>query len=182
MSDLLLSTLSKVILPTIAIVALLFAARRRKLSLVEDLGFRTPNVIAAAGFFLLWLLLVIAEELLTSSIEGVKPKQWPDYAMYIVVLRIVAIGILGPISEELAFRGFLMAWLKRTRLGVYGAIILTSAIWAAIHIQYVPLLLLLIFVDGLVLGFARHVSRSIYVPIAMHIAGNLFSIWQSLSH
>jgi membrane protease YdiL (CAAX protease family) len=41
--------------------------------------------------------------------------------------------------------------------------------------------MLMIFVDGIVLGLARHFSGSLYVPIAMHMLGNLFSIAQSLA-
>ena len=43
-------------------------------------------------------------------------------------------------------------------------------------------LMLLIFVDGRVPGAACHLCRSMWVPIVMHIAGNLFSINQSLAH
>ena len=42
--------------------------------------------------------------------------------------------------------------------------------------------MLLIFVDGRVPGAACHLCRSIWVPIVMHIAGNLFCISQSLAH
>ena len=85
-----------------------------------------------------------------------------------------------PIAEELALRGFLLPWLRNTRLGVWDAIAVCAALWSATHVQYAPALLL-IFVDGLMLGAARHVCRSIWVPIVMHIAGNLFSISQSLA-
>lgn len=184
MPDLLLSTLSKVLLPALGIGALLFAAKRRKMSLTEDIGFKVPKLVPTLGFLLLWVVLIAVEELLSSAIGGASPKPWPDYALHIVLLRVLAIGVLGPIAEEIAFRGLLMSWLKSwlkgTRLAVYGAILVSSALWSVVHIQYAPILMLLIFVDGVVLGAARHFSRSIYVPIAMHIAGNLFSIWQSL--
>jgi membrane protease YdiL (CAAX protease family) len=74
----------------------------------------------------------------------------------------------------------LLGVLRRTRLGIFGAIALTAALWAAIHMQYEPATLALIFIDGLVLGAARHYTRSLYLPIFMHVIGNLFSIWQSL--
>ncbi|OYT90938.1 MAG: hypothetical protein CFE43_15715 [Burkholderiales bacterium PBB3] len=180
MPDLLLSTLSKVVLPALGIGALLFAAKRRKMSLTEDIGFKVPKLVPALAFLLLWVVLIAVEELLSSAIGGASPKPWPDYALHIVLLRVLAIGVLGPIAEEIAFRGLLMSWLKGTRLAVYGAILVSSALWSVVHIQYAPILMLLIFVDGVVLGAARHFSRSIYVPVAMHIAGNLFSIWQSL--
>jgi CAAX amino terminal protease family. len=35
----------------------------------------------------------------------------------------------------------------------------------------------LIFVDGLLLGAARYRTKSVYVPIAMHLLWNLYAIW-----
>jgi membrane protease YdiL (CAAX protease family) len=181
MADPLLSTLSKVALPAIGIAAMLFAARRRNMSFTADLGFARPRLVPALAFFVSWLVLIAAEEWGAASIDGASPKPWADHSTAIVLLRILAIGVLGPIAEELAFRGLLLSWLRNTRLGVWGAIAVCAAVWSAIHVQYTPALLLLIFVDGLVLGAARHVCRSIWVPIVMHIAGNLFSIGQSLA-
>ncbi|MEQ1686205.1 MAG: CPBP family intramembrane glutamic endopeptidase [Burkholderiaceae bacterium] len=181
MADPLLPTLSKLAFPALGIAAMLFAARRRKLSFSADLGFAWPKPLATLAFLVLWAGLIAAEEWLSASIDGATPKPWADHAPLIVLLRVVAIGVLGPVAEELAFRGFLLAWLRQTRLGVWGAIVVCAALWSALHVQYAPALLLLIFVDGLVLGAARHLCRSLWVPIVMHVAGNLFSISQSLA-
>ena len=176
MNDYLLPTLAKVLIPAVGIGLMALVVAKKKLSFSEDIGFRLPAAAGAVGFFVLWLVLIAAEESLAPSV----PKPWREYPMGIVVLRILAIGILGPIAEEFAFRGILMSALRRTAIGAYGAILVTAALWAAIHTQYELPVLALLFLDGIVLGLARHVTRSIYVPIAMHITGNLFSIWQSL--
>ena len=165
----------------LGIAAMLFAARRRGMSLADDIGLRKPRWIPAAGFLVAWLVLIAAEEWVLRSIGGVEVKVWPTYATVILILRILAIGVLGPIAEELAFRGLLMAWLSRSRFGVYGAIVVCAAIWSVIHVQYAPVLLTIIFIDGIVLGLARNFTRSIYIPMAMHMVGNLFSIYQSLT-
>ena len=181
MPDLLLATLPKVILPAAAIGVMLFAARKRKLLLAEDLGLRLPKPAASVLFLVLWICLVALEEWLTRSIDGAQAKPWPVYPAYIVALRVLAIGLLGPVAEELAFRGLLFALLRRTRLGVIGAIVVAAVLWSLIHLQYSPVLLLVIFVDGIALGAARYFSGSLYLPIAMHVLGNLFSIAQSLA-
>jgi membrane protease YdiL (CAAX protease family) len=178
MPGLLLPTLAKAAIPAVAIGVILFVAKRRRLSFREDLGLRMPLLKPAVLFLFLWGGLVAAEELIAGSAGQAKP--WPEYTTGILLLRILAIGLLGPIAEELAFRGVLLGALRRTRLGIYGAIALTAAVWASIHMQYEPATLALIFIDGLVLGAARHYTRSLYVPIFMHVMGNLFSIWQSL--
>jgi membrane protease YdiL (CAAX protease family) len=181
MSDLLLTTLPKVLLPAFAIAIMLFAAKRRGLSPGEDLGLRTPDWKFAAIFLALWFCLIALEEVITQGAAGTEIKIWPSYPAAILLLRILAIGFLGPIAEELVFRGFLLRILGRTWIGSYGAILVTAALWSVVHMQYAPIVLGLIFIDGVMLGLARHFTRSLYVPIVMHVLGNLFSIYQSLS-
>jgi membrane protease YdiL (CAAX protease family) len=181
MSDLLLSTLPKVLLPAFAIGLMLFVARRRGLSPRDDLGLQAPHWGFAAIFAVLWLCVMAFEEYLTRDMPGNEVKLWPSYPAAILVLRIVAIGFLGPIAEELAFRGFVMRVIGRSRAGIPGAILISAALWSAMHLQYAPITLGLIFIDGIMLGLARHFAKSLYVPIVMHVLGNLFSIYQSLS-
>lgn len=181
MNDLLLSTLSKILLPAFAIAVMLFAARRRRLSYGGDLGLRAPEPKPAFLFLVLWVCLMIFEEYVTQAVDGAQAKPWPVYPTYIVFLRVLAIGLLGPIAEELAFRGVLMGWLCRTRIGFYGAIFVAATLWSVVHFQYAPVVMLIISIDGIVLGMARHFSKSLLVPITMHIMGNCFSIYQSVA-
>lgn len=182
MTNDLLPTLMKAAIPAAGIALMLFAAHRNRLSLAGDVGFQAPKVVTAILFLLLWVMLIALEEWLAGSIADTHPKSWAGYSTGIVVLRILAIGVLGPIAEEIAFRGLLMALLRRTQLRIYGAILISAALWSCMHFDYSPILLAIIFLDGIALGFARHITRSIYVPIAMHIIGNCFSIYQSLSY
>lgn len=52
-----------------------------------------------------------------------------------------------------------------------------AAVWAAIHLDVSSSIVVLFFGAGLLLGAARWKTGSIYVPIAMHIAWNLFAVW-----
>lgn len=176
-----MTTLPKVLMPAFAIGLMLFVAKRRGLSYADDLGLRPPVWKFAALFLAGWIGLIGLEELATAGMPGTEIKPWPAYPPLILVLRILAIGILGPVAEEMVFRGFLMRLLGSTRLGIAGAIVITAALWSVIHLQYAPLLLSIIFIDGLVLGMARHFTGSLYVPITMHVLGNCFAIYQSLS-
>jgi len=84
----------------------------------------------------------------------------------------LGIAVMAPLFEEIFFRGFLYTGWSRTVMGGIGAAILTSGIWALIHIQYSPFIIGWIFVFGLVLCLARAVTGSIWVPIIMHIFNN----------
>ena len=99
MSEYLLPTLIKVFVPAIGIGLITLVAKKKKLSFSDDLGFAIPVISATALFLVLWLALIAVEEVLQQS----APKAWKDYPSGIIALRILAIGLLGPIAEELAF-------------------------------------------------------------------------------
>ena len=58
--------------------------------------------------------------------------------------------------------------------------VVCAAEWAAMHVQYDWRTMAMIFAAGLVLGVAREKSCSTFVPIVLHVLGNLYSIAQSL--
>jgi membrane protease YdiL (CAAX protease family) len=85
------------------------------------------------------------------------------------VLLWIAIVIVAPIYEEAFFRGFMYTGFVNTRIGVAGTVILTSFVWTALHsVQYGIYQLITLFFIGLILGFARHRTGSLWVPIIMH--------------
>jgi membrane protease YdiL (CAAX protease family) len=85
----------------------------------------------------------------------------------------LAIVILGPLSEELLFRGFLLKGFAASFMGPIAAVVLTSGLWAGIHTQYDPYDMANIFCDGLLLGAARLMTGSLLVPLLLHALVNL---------
>jgi len=79
-----------------------------------------------------------------------------------------AIVVAAPIFEELFFRGFLLSGLVSTFVKPIGAIIITSLLWSAIHIQYELYIVVAIFILGLILGFARIKTNSVLLTIGLH--------------
>ena len=175
-------TLLKVAGPVAGIVLVLIIARLRKLSLRDDLGFRWPPPRQTALWIVFWIAWMAVAEALINLFGMPDPEPWnAGYPALVIALRILAIGIVGPISEEMIMRGMILWRLRRTPLGDYGAIVLVAALWAVVHTQYGLALITLIFLNGLILGLARVRTRSLWVPILLHILANLFSIWQSLN-
>ncbi|MGH8061267.1 MAG: CPBP family glutamic-type intramembrane protease [Pseudoxanthomonas sp.] len=181
MASLLLSTLLKIALPAATAGLVLFAARKRGLSWRNDLGFKAPKPAAWLFWLALWVGWVVLGEFLGSHFGLEQAKAWPQYPLPIVLLRIVAIGMVGPLAEETLMRGLLLHLLRRTFLGVWGAVAVAATAWAAMHYAYGMGTVMLIVADGLILGIARYRSGSLWVPISMHMLGNLFSISQSLA-
>lgn len=174
------STLLKVALPVFVIGVIVLAARRRGLDLRDAFAWRRPSVASFAAWLAVWIAWMAATEALGATFGIAQPRPWPPMAPLLVGLRIAAIGVLGPLAEELLFRGLLYFRLSRTKLGELGSVVVIAAIWAAIHFQYDLPTVAFVFADGIVLGLARRQSHSIATPAAMHVLGNLFSIYQSL--
>lgn len=179
--SLLASTLFKLLVPAAAIVVALTVYRRRQPTWRADLGLGPPRPAVLAGWLAGWLVWIAISEAIINSFGLSQAKAWPDYPLGIVILRILALGVTGPILEEVVVRGILLDRLRRTRLQWGGAIAVTAVAWAAVHVQYDPASLALITVDGIILGVARWRGGSLWIPIAMHVVGNLISVGQSLT-
>jgi hypothetical protein len=88
-------------------------------------------------------------------------------------LLILAIAVVGPIAEEVVFRGVLLPWMGG-HLSPAWAIILTSGFFAILHSHY-GLRMFAIFAIGVVLGWARYRSGGLKIPILLHITVNAAS-------
>jgi membrane protease YdiL (CAAX protease family) len=87
-----------------------------------------------------------------------------------------AVVVVAPLIEELFFRGFLFEGLRDSWMGPTGAVLVTSLAWAAIHMQYEILQIVVIGTLGILLGIAKLKTRSLYIPIAMHTFNNLLAM------
>lgn len=87
----------------------------------------------------------------------------------------LSLVVAAPAVEEVYFRGFLFVGLSRSRLGVVGAIFLTSLGWSLLHTQYGWYEIATIFVEGIVLGILRVKTRSLWSPLIMHMFANLIA-------
>jgi membrane protease YdiL (CAAX protease family) len=90
----------------------------------------------------------------------------------------VAFVLVAPIFEEIFFRGFLFRGLANSFFGTVGAIIITSAIWASIHLQYDDYYIGMIFTWGLIFGYVRHKTNSIFIPVFLHMMANSIAVFQ----
>ncbi len=180
MDPLLRGTLVKLAIPLFVIALVLVVSRRRGIDWDQGLGLNRPRARDLMVWVGVWAVWVAISEWLINTLGMDQAKAWPDYPATIVALRILAIGIAGPVSEELVMRGLVFDRVSRSRLGQKGAIVLCAVAWSLMHVQYGWKTLILIAIDGLILGVARVRSRSVTVPIVMHVLGNLFSIAQSL--
>ncbi|MEX2495891.1 MAG: CPBP family intramembrane glutamic endopeptidase [Woeseia sp.] len=125
-------------LVAVPMVALLNLAMQWLMQWLADAPFRNPQIefLAPAGF------------------------SWTAFAG-----MLFAAAIVGPIAEEVVFRGLLYSWLRRY-LGAVASIPLSAAVFAAAHgiAMLVPALL----VNGVLLALLFERSRSLVPPIIAH--------------
>jgi membrane protease YdiL (CAAX protease family) len=95
-----------------------------------------------------------------------------------LVLLTVALIVAAPLMEELLFRGFLFPGYARSWLGPWGAILLTSAGWAVVHVQYETFYVVQIFVLGCAFGWLRWSSGSTLLTVILHAIVNAAALAQ----
>lgn len=165
-------------------VLILLVVRLRKGASIRDyLALRRPRW----GVLLTWIavaaVVVVMLDVVTVLLDReVVPEWWRDVHANAKAPLLLAFAsvVAAPLFEEFFFRGFLFQGLVRSKLGATGTILVTSALWAAVHSQYGAYEIVQIFILGLVLGIARHRSDSLVVPLAIHAAINLGATIQVL--
>jgi CAAX protease family protein len=95
-------------------------------------------------------------------------------------LLVIAFCVAAPVTEELFARGFLYRGWSESFLGPVGAIILSSLLWTSLHLQYEWFFLGEVFSIGLLLGYLRYRSGSIWLTIVLHGANNLAATLQTM--
>lgn len=158
---------------------LVLAARLRGWSARDYLALITPKRGEVLFGIAVLAPMLVAFDLLTYAFgrDVVPPFMRDSYVTAKMAgslpLFFLAVIVVAPLGEEIAFRGFLFRGLSQTWLGIAGTIILTSAIWAIMHVQYDWVEVAQIVLIGLVLGWLRWASGSTLLTIFLHMLTNL---------
>lgn len=166
------------ITPVTLLLLVLFIKLRKGISVTEYIGLYTFDTTKQFKWCGLLLLFLVFTEFISQIIDRPFVPEFMDEAFHSaenLYLLFAALVIGAPITEEFLFRGFLITGFSRSRLGWHGAIIFTAILWAAIHVQYDWYDISWIVFLGLVLGYAKKDTGSIYVPLIMHALVNTLS-------
>jgi membrane protease YdiL (CAAX protease family) len=181
-ADQTLGTASGIVMLVVSAAVLVIPVKRRHYSLsdyfaLNDIPCR-DLALGIAGLIALIVVFEAMERLLgidagsksviasyrAMKLAGTLPPLW------------LAAVIVAPVTEELLFRGFLHRGWAPSRLGIFGSIILTSALWAAMHQQYDLPGILCVFSIGLLLGWIRQRSASTTLTILLHALNNTIAM------
>lgn len=87
------------------------------------------------------------------------------------LLFALAVGFGAPIVEELCYRGLLQTSLLKRGMSKWLSIVISAALFAAMHME--PIRFLLLFAIGLILGLARVHRNNTSTAIVAHMVNNL---------
>lgn len=163
------------------IIVWLFAGWRRKRAEVLALDVPKPRwTTLLAGGALVLAVTGVVELVFYSGLgfdykadtadvaSGMMSPWWP--------LAVIMAVVLAPLWEELTFRGFLLPALAQTRLGFWGAALVTNTAWTALHGMYSVAGLVSVFTAGMVLSWLLWRTGSIRAPIVAHAITNIVAV------
>jgi len=171
------SSLLKAVIPAAVIAALPFVAGRRNLSMRDDVGLVRPPLLGSVMWLVLYIIWMLTTDILTDWRGPWDFPPWRNQTLTVSILRVLGVGILGPIAEELVFRVYAQALLKRTPLKIYGSVMVVAILWAALHYKFSSETVAMLIVCGLMLGAARETTGSVVTPTIMHMLWNLYAVW-----
>jgi uncharacterized protein len=162
------------------------ASRRRGWSATEYLGLVRPatrDVLIALSILVPFLLGYDALTYLLGR-DIVTPFQVDTYrsaqSAGMLPLFWFALVIAAPVAEEIMFRGYLYrGWVRSERMAI-PVILIISALFASLHLQYDWFGILQVFFIGLVLGLIRWRSGSTMLTILMHFLANVWSTIETM--
>ena len=149
----------------------------------REIGFRAPPLVPmllvpviafgqliAAGLVNALILTLTGEfdNPQVQSITGGLGFSWTNF-----IVMLVLVGIVAPIVEETFFRGMVYGWL-RTRMPIVVAVVVSAVVFSAVHVY--PILLPALFVVGLFLAAVYEWSKSLWVPIFLHMVQNTLAV------
>lgn len=135
-------------------------------------GLKAYLEAAAAAVAVLGLFNLVA-------ILGLGHDFWSDLKLFMPIVRneawllaLVMIGVGAPVSEELLFRGYLQSGLTPSRLGYWGAAVVTTLFWGALHAGYSMVGMVEVLLIGLVFAWSVRRCGSIRPALLVHAVYN----------
>lgn len=183
---------ASIIISCVLLMALSYLILRLKSADVRQyLALKPFSLPVGMGMLGMLLIFMIASQALTYFLDKT-PLVFVDplyQSVSSVWLLVFAMVIVAPIYEELIFRGILWSAIAEQfaalpfsmQRGEVVASIVTSLVFAAIHLQYGIYEISTLVVLALIFCYARIKSGSLILPMLLHIINNGVAMWQYLT-
>jgi membrane protease YdiL (CAAX protease family) len=174
------------VLPPLAGLALLLRFGREGLATAGvragRFGPGVLNGLVAFGAILPVCVAALVATHVFMSVLRLSPEQHPLLETvkespegWVIPVAIVQAGVLAPLTEEFIYRGVLLMTLVK-QMGILWALVVSSAVFAAVHMRTEPQAMAPLFFLGLALGYAAWRTRSLVAPIVCHALFNILMV------
>lgn len=132
--------------------------------------------ITAYIMILPFLLAVLLLSIMVLNLLGYTPPPQPVFEAFmeerrtnILFLLIIFVSVLGPIIEEIFFRGFMYSAIKK-RFGVIAAVLLSASLFSLLHANIVGFFSIMVL--GALLAYLYETTGSLISSMTVHIIHN----------
>jgi membrane protease YdiL (CAAX protease family) len=166
-------------------ITLVLAARMTDADALDYFALRMPHwrnasiaIAVLAAVIVLGDVLTVAlgRDLVPSSALDLSRSAQQDGTLLLLLLALI---VVGPVGEEVLFRGFLFRGLIQEPRDSLPGILAIALIWSVLHLQYDWFDASLIFAFGVIFGYARLYSGSTLLAIFLHMLVNCESLAES---
>jgi uncharacterized protein len=147
--------------------------KREAFALRQPRSWSRALALAFGVFLAIWIVSLALGPLLHPDREqGLTPENWEPAHTGAFALNFLALAVVGPIVEELTFRGLGFTLLERYgQLAALLGIGVAFALWHGL-VEALPVL----FVFGVGLAYLRGRTQSIYPCMLLHIVFNALAL------
>lgn len=163
----------------VVLVIILFIYKKNLSSVVR---FRktTPKILLWS--FVIGLAGINISAILIGVMGVLFPTQMAEYIEAIegsigganVLLSVIAAVILAPLVEEIALRGMLFRWFEKINTKPWVIVILSGLFFGLFHLNLIQGVFTAVI--GVLYALAFYMTKSLWVPIVMHLANNGFAV------
>lgn len=126
--------------------------------------------VYAGGTLVTWIMELIQQPVVAQDIVPTEA----GIALYLIAIP--GIVIIGPVMEEIIFRGWMLPAMKQRGMGWIGALLVSSLIFGLLHIFAGPASVAYTFILGLAAGITRMLSGRLWGAVLLHVLNNLMAI------
>jgi len=143
---------------------------------IAAIGLSKATLLQGLKKGLLWSAgfgLVVALAGTVIYLAGINPAKLIQSSMPVKPVQIALLfcigGIIGPVAEEIFFRGILYSFFRRW--GIFSALLVSTLVFVMIHPVRGPAVTQAI--GGILFGIAFEVEKNLMVLITIHALGNM---------
>jgi membrane protease YdiL (CAAX protease family) len=172
------------ILDTLAVVFIIYFTVNQYRESLEAIGLSVKNFVKNVFYGLVGyiaavpiLIAVLGLVALVVNITKYVPERQPVVELFLkeksvpfLIYSGIFTGVVGPVIEELFFRGFMYNAFKK-RIGIFWAMLITSALFASLHTNVIGFLPIMVL--GFVLAYMYEKTGTLVASVTVHMLHNL---------